>query len=145
MIIAIIIPFDTIGGAETFALTLLKRQIVRKEISKIIFITFQTSKYHTKYSCPIKSEKLKHINLKYFGKYINHIYVFICLFNFLITNKVNVVHSHLISAIYLSIFPLFFRKVKFVHTIHNQAKHDLGSYKYSPHFFLRYIYYSQES
>ena len=145
MILAKIIPFDGIGGAEIFSLNLIKKQIIRDDISKIFFITFQTSKNNKNYVCTISSKKLKHINLKYRGYLINHLFIFYFFIKFFITNKVDVVHSHLISAIYLSPFPLLFKKIKFIHTVHNQANYELGNYKFSIHFFLRFIYYSKIS
>ena len=145
MILAKIIPFDVVGGAETFSLNLLKKQLNRDDISKIFFVTFQTSKNNPNYVCKISSDKLKHINLRYKGFLINHIFIFYFLIKFFAKNKVNVVHSHLISAIFLFPFPYLFRKIKFIHTVHNQANYELGNSKFSIHFFLRYVYYSKIS
>jgi len=145
MILATVIPFDVIGGAETFSLNLIKKQLTRDDISKIFFITFQTSKRNQNYVCQISSDKLKHINLRYRGFLINHLFIFYYVIKFFTQNKVNVVHSHLISAIYLFSFPILFKKIKFIHTVHNQANHELGNSKFSIHYFLRYIYYSNIS
>lgn len=136
-----LIPFDVKGGAETFVIDLIKSQLLNKKINKIILFTFQTENNKNKILTDINSSNFEHINVDFSFNFFNHLFVITKIFFILLCNNINVVHTHLISALYGPLLTIFFPSIKFLHTIHNQADKELGSTKNSIYYKLRKFYY----
>ena len=63
MILAHFIPFDGVGGAEMFTKNLIKKQLERPEINKIILVTYQSSNPNADFNFGITHKKFIHINI----------------------------------------------------------------------------------
>ena len=137
------IPFDVKGGAETFVIDLIKCQLLNKKINKITLVTFQTANNNNEILIDINSTNFEHINVDFSFIFFNHFFVIIRILYFLLFNNINVVHTHLISALYGSLLTIFFPSIKYIHTVHNQADKELGAKKESIYYYLRKYYYSK--
>jgi glycosyltransferase involved in cell wall biosynthesis len=138
------LPYDTRGGAETFAVDLIKQQLKNKKIKKIFLLTFQTNSNEIPFSVEINSTNFQHKNISYMPFFLNHLYVIFNLLYYIVKNNIHIVHSHLFAAIYCSFF-VFLKNIKFVHTVHNQASMELGTNKKSLYFLLRKFYYNNSN
>ncbi len=145
MNIAHVIPYDYKGGAETFVIDLIRNQINNEKYQKIHLITYQLNDSSIPFSVNIDSNKFNHYNINYVGFKMNQFNIILSIFSFLLKNRVNIIHSHLMGAIHCAVISFFLKNKKFVHTVHSQAIKELGSNKESIYYILRKFYYRRNS
>jgi len=143
MIVVHFISFDGIGGAEMFTMNLIKEQLQRSEITKVILVTYQLTNPNVDLNLGIKDKKFKHINIKYCVRYLIHFKLLIYFYLIIKKEKIQLIHSHLNAAIYLSILCKIFKHKKFIHTVHSQALKELVASKNSIYYLLRKKYYNK--
>ncbi|MBO4587470.1 MAG: glycosyltransferase family 4 protein [Bacteroidales bacterium] len=118
-----LIPSLDFGGAERFV-----ADICNSFVSKgnhVVLITFCNAKGKDSFY-PVLSDK---VELKCLGNMtkVKLLYPFFILY-YILKERPTVVHSHLNSVMYL-FFSLFLsKKIKFVHTVHNDAYKEAGGY-----------------
>lgn len=141
-----IISYNGRGGAEIFVENLIKCKLSFSEVYYVHLITFSFNIENLNLNIE-KSSNFKHYH--YYFPYkkliINFIPIIIFFLKILFKNSYDIVNSHLLSPLYLFSFPLFFNKIKFVHTIHSQAEKELGRSKLSIYYIIRKIFYTNGS
>lgn len=136
-----IISYNGVGGAEVFTKELIRNMLMSKQVKFFHLLTFSNTYKNLNFN--FKSNKFKHIHFYFpsnkliFNFFPNSLYIL----NTLKLNYYDIVNSHLLTPLYVFIFPFFFRNIKFFHTIHSQAEKELGKSKFSIHFLIRKIYY----
>lgn len=125
-----IIPSLNTGGAERFVVDLCN-EMSKNELNKIYLIIF----FKTNEENFLKNELSNKIELIEFDKKLGFdINMLIKLFKILYKIKPNIVNTHTGSFEYLIVcFLLFFKRIKFYHTIHSDAKFE------SPNKYLRFL------
>ena len=141
-----IISYSSRGGAEVFVENLIKSKLSFSEVHYVHLITFSFNIENLNLNIE-KSSNFKHYH--YYFPYkkliINFIPIIIFFLKILFKNSYDIVNSHLLSPLYLFSFPLFFNKIKFIHTIHSQAEKELGRSKLSIYYIIRKIFYTNGS
>jgi len=110
------------GGAERLVTDMCNEFALQKGV-EIILITYNQDKKSISFINEL-SKSVKHIDLK--KKYKIDLLLQLKVFKFLLTEKPDVVHSHLSGTlIYLYLPILIIKKIKFYHTVHNIADEEL--------------------
>ncbi len=116
-----IIPDLTLGGAERFVVDLSNRLVSNG--SDVVLITLFNSKGKKNFNNLIDS-RIIHICLN--KKVGFSLSVLLKLWFIIFREKPDVVHTHLNCIVYTLLSWLTMRKIKFVHTVHNDAVKEAG-------------------
>jgi len=137
-----IISYNRKGGAEAFIENLVNEMVKSDKVKYVHILTFSNELPEVKLDL-ITSKKLVHYH--YYNSSKNFFLSFIPIFKYILKliriNKYNVIHSHLLTPLYIWPLPILFRNLFFAHTIHSQAEKELGAKKLSIHFLIRKLYY----
>lgn len=116
-----IIPVLDEGGAERFVADLSNSLAEHHEVSMLLLYPI--------YPYGAFCKELKGVNVYSMNK--KNGLSLLCLwrvFKFVRKYKPDIVHSHLNSIVYLIIAIIFYRKAKYIHTVHNDAEREAGSF-----------------
>ena len=116
-----IIPVLDEGGAERFVADLCNSLAEHHEVS--LMLLYPIYPYGT-FCNELKGVNVHSLN-KHEGFSLKYIWQ---VFKFIKDNKPDIVHSHLNSIVYLIFSAIFYRKAKYIHTVHNDAEKEAGSY-----------------
>lgn len=116
-----LIPQLSSGGAERFVVDLSNELSLRHQVSLIVGATLEKEKafYLSELSKNVKVYSL-HKRLGFDVRYLYNLYRAVR------RERPDVVHTHLDSFAYFAVLKWLFPKVKFVHTVHNDAKFESG-------------------
>jgi glycosyltransferase involved in cell wall biosynthesis len=116
-----LIPQLSSGGAERFVVDLSNELSLRHEVSLVVSFALEGN---LAFYLPEISERVKvHSLQKKLGFDIRYLY---SLYKFIKQEKPDVVHTHTEAFAYFATLKWLFPKVKFVHTVHNDAQFESG-------------------
>ncbi len=116
-----LIPQLSSGGAERFVVDLSNELSLQHEVTLIVGATLEKEKafYLSELSKNVKVYSL-HKRLGFDVRYLYNLYRAVR------RERPDVVHTHLDSFAYFAVLKWLFPKVKFVHTVHNDAQFESG-------------------
>lgn len=117
-----IIPTLKQGGAEKFVVNLCN-ELAENNECEVFLITLSRFDSENSFLSEV-SEKVSYIAFqKERGLNLKIMY---SLTQIVLKSRVNVVHTHLNALEYIFILLFFFNKIRFFHTVHSEAKKDIG-------------------
>lgn len=138
-----VLSYNGKGGAETLVENLINLQLKSSSSKFVHVLTFSSVYKSLRFSSCEKNFKHYHLYVNSRFSIIRFSKIFMFFFKVFFNNSYHIINTHLLAPLYIFLFPLFLNKTNYVHTFHSQAEKELGSYKYSIHYYVRHFYYSR--